>query len=73
MKEFRVTRDFPFDTRPSSLGDCVAIRSEPFDKAQGERIITCVCDQAIPFVVRLSNHERDYDTVSLAGEGKDEG
>ena len=33
-------------------------------RAQGERVRTSVYDQAIPFVVRLSNHERDYDTGS---------
>ena len=39
-------------------------------RAQGERIRTRICDQAIPFVVRLSNHERNCDTVSEKGEKK---
>ena len=64
---------------PSSpLTDCVAIHSEPFDKLRACTEFIEVANgqvlsyQAIPFVVRLSNHERDRDIVSTGadtGEG----
>src|SRR5262245_52053949 len=34
---------------------------------QDERASTQFCTSPIPFVVRLSNHERNCDTVSVAG------
>jgi len=36
-----------------------------FDKAQDERASTKFCTQEIPFVVRLSNHERFYHTCGF--------
>ena len=37
-------------------------------KSQGERLSSCFRTAAIPFVVSLSNHERNCDTVSLGEE-----
>jgi protein SCO1 len=39
-------------------------------QAQGERVSTRIYDQAIPFVVRLSNHERNHNTASNRREKK---
>ena len=38
--------------------------SEPFDRAQGERISIEVCYMCVPFVLSYSKHERSFHTVS---------
>jgi hypothetical protein len=40
---------------------------------EGERTSTSIYDEAIPFVARLSNHERDCDTVFNGEERQPKG